>query len=122
MKEIQATQHNLENEKQQRLERDASFGKKLSDEVFRLQERLDQEILSRESVIAAMKEDIEKYNRSKERSDERFAQRMLEEIEVLKNGLRIEAENRERSEDTLAATLQDVVVQLQQGLRIASSR
>lgn len=107
----------LDHERAQRQEKEALLAKKLSEDVFRLQERLDVERHARDAMVAAVKDDLVAATKSRHKSDERLLQELLEDVKGLKAALAEEHEERERSEEHLAAAMNDIVTQVHSGLQ-----
>ena len=114
---LQDVRQAVEQERVQRCEKEALIVKKLGEDVFRLQERLDVERHAREVMLVAVKEDMGKVGKSREKSDERFVRKLREDITALKQQLKAEEESRERGEEHLAQAMEEVVQQVHSGLR-----
>jgi hypothetical protein len=93
------------------------LAKNLSENVLRLQEKLDVERHARESVLAAVREEMHHASRSRDKTDDRALQKLRDDVSALEVHLRRERETRERGEEQLAATMEEVVAQIQLGLR-----
>eukprot|EP00759_Apiculatamorpha_spiralis_P041229 PhF_6_TR39839/c0_g1_i1/m.59240 len=118
---LQEMKQGVEVEKIQRMEKEALLLKRLTEDVHRLQERLDVERHTREQAIKHIKETDPRMGRTGDKSDERFRAHLLDDIECLKTALRLESDARERSEETLASTMDEVVRQVHAGLRLIPS-
>jgi hypothetical protein len=104
----------IEQERTQRVEKEAMLTRKLSEDVFRLQERLDVERHARDEMVAAVRGELAAASRQRHSADEQIVQKLLDDIKAVKLG--IEREEREKGEEHLAAALNDVVRQVQSSL------
>ena len=103
-------------EKNHRIEKEGLLQKKLSEELVRLQERLDVEKHARETMVKAARDEIARAGKQREKSDERVLTRMREDLQILKANYAAEVETREKGEEQLAAAMEDLVSQVQLGL------
>eukprot|EP01027_Heterolobosea_sp_BB2_P005264 GEZU01008073.1.p1 GENE.GEZU01008073.1~~GEZU01008073.1.p1 ORF type:complete len:182 (+),score=66.52 GEZU01008073.1:159-704(+) len=110
----------IETERVSRLEKEAQLLKKMSEDLFRMSERIENEKSVREHSQAALREEFDKLTRGREKNDEKFKAMVLEEIDILKAGLRLESENRATSEEQMVQTIDQIVSELQESLRIVS--
>eukprot|EP00760_Papus_ankaliazontas_P034093 PhM_4_TR6966/c0_g1_i1/m.17319 len=113
----------VEHEKAQRMEKEAMLLKRLTEDVHRMQERLDVERHTRDTALRQVKDDLQRFgaNGGKPAADEKFRIHVLDDIECLKTALQLETEARERGEDGLATTMDELVRQVQAGLRMVPS-
>lgn len=93
------------------------LAKNLAENILRLQEKLDVERHSRESVLVAVREEMHHAARSRDKTDDRALQKLRDDVVALEVQLKRERETRERGEEQLAATMEEVVAQIQLGLR-----
>jgi hypothetical protein len=106
----------LEQERAQRVEKEAMLGRKLSEDVFRLQERLDVERHARDTMVATVREELAGVAKQRHKADAQLVQGLLEDIKATKAQLAAERNEREQGEEHLAAALNDVVRQVKAGL------
>ena len=119
---LQEMKQGVEMEKAQRMEKEALLLKRLTEDVHRLQERLDVERHTREAAFKTAREEGGKKSVAPtDKVDERFKAHVLDDIECLKTALRLEAETRERGEESLASTMDELVRQVHAGLRLVPS-
>jgi hypothetical protein len=116
-KGVQDVQDAVTQEKNHRLEEECLLQKKLSEDVMRLQERLDVEKHAREQMVKAAREEISKAAKMRDKSDERALARLTDDLQRLKASFSLEVEQREKGEEQLAAAMEDVVSQVQLGLK-----
>lgn len=107
----------VEQERKQRSEREILLKKKLQEDTFRLQERIDVERHAREVMTAALQEDIGKAAQVRHKADEKLLAQLREDILSLGARVRQEHDLLERAEETLASNLNDVVEQVSLALR-----
>lgn len=107
----------VEHERAQRQEKEALMAKKLAEDIFRLQERLDVERHARESMLTAVREEMGRVGNSREKTEEKFLARIRQELAQLKTAVFAEQDAREKGEEQLAATMDEVVQQVHAGLR-----
>jgi hypothetical protein len=112
----------VEQERVQRQEKEGLLSKKLSEDVFRLQERIDVERHAREMMLTAVKEEMGQVKKHREKGDERFIRKLNEDIAALKKQLTAEEETRKRGEEHLAKAMEEIVEQLHNGLRVLSGQ
>lgn len=93
------------------------LAKNLTENTYRLQERLDVERHARESMLRGVAEEIAQNGRQREKLDERVIQKLRDELHALEVQLRLEKETREKTEEQLALAMEEVVQQIQLGLR-----
>ena len=117
LSDIRAT---VEQEKLQRMEKEQLLAKKLGEDVFRMQERLDVERHAREVMLTAVKEDMSKFSGTREKSDERFVRKLREDIIKLREQLQAEEETRAQGEEQLAQAMEDIVAQVHGSLKALS--
>lgn len=91
--------------------------KKMDDDLFRLQERLDVERHARENIVRNIREEIAVAAKQREKQDDRILQKLKDDITSVEVLLKRESEIREKGEEQLAATMEEVVAQIQLGLR-----
>ena len=106
----------LERERSQRTEKESLLTRKLSEDVFRLQERLDVEHHAREAMVAGVREEIGAVAKQRHKSDEALVQRLLEDIHTVRQQMGIEREEREKGEEHLATALNEVVQQVRSSI------
>ena len=112
---LQEMKHGVEFEKSQRMEKEAMLLKRLTEDVHRLQERLDVERHMRESLAKQIQTPPPPSNSKS--LDDKFKAHVLDDIECLKVAIRMECETRERGEENLASTMDELVRQVHAGLR-----
>lgn len=95
----------------------ALLAKTLTENLFRLQERLDVERHARESMLRGVTEEIAQTAKQREKFDDRVLQKIRDDVSAVESMLRIEKDTREKTEEQLAVALEDVVTQVQLGLR-----
>ena len=114
---ISDVRHALEQERSQRLEKEALLGKKLTEDAFRIQERQDVERHAREAMVAALREELQKVATTRAKHDERLLLQLHEDVASLRAAVKGEQGERERGEEHLAATMNEVVKQVHEGLQ-----
>lgn len=92
------------------------LAKNLAENILRLQEKLDVERHTRESVLQAVREEMHA-TKNRDKIEDRALQRLRDDISALEVQLKRERETREKGEEQLAATMEEVVSQIQLGLR-----
>ena len=114
---VQDVKSALGHERAQRLEKEQLLGKKLTEDVFRLQERLDVERHAREQMVGEVRSDLGRAARKREKSDVRLLLQLQDDVRAMAGALEAERDQRERGEEQLAATMDDMVGQVNQGLQ-----
>eukprot|EP00761_Pharyngomonas_kirbyi_P006711 gb/GECH01006719.1/.p1 GENE.gb/GECH01006719.1/~~gb/GECH01006719.1/.p1 ORF type:complete len:285 (+),score=79.38 gb/GECH01006719.1/:1-855(+) len=120
LSQIEELQAQLENERIARAEKDAQLMKKISEETSRIQERLESEKAERDHVLSTVRDEADKGEKARDKSLEKFRSMMLDEIDILKQALRMETEAREGSEEQMMDTIDHIVNQLKESFRIVS--
>ncbi|KAG9392451.1 SF-assemblin [Carpediemonas membranifera] len=120
VKQVAAVQQALEAEKVARLEREAAILKRVSDDNYRLQEKIESERVGREGIVSTIRDEIESLDRQRQRFAERQQSTLLEEIAEMKERLDMEISGRESSEAQICQTIDEVVAGLQSGIHLMS--
>eukprot|EP01012_Entosiphon_sulcatum_P057390 TRINITY_DN81146_c0_g1_i1.p1 TRINITY_DN81146_c0_g1~~TRINITY_DN81146_c0_g1_i1.p1 ORF type:complete len:292 (+),score=82.32 TRINITY_DN81146_c0_g1_i1:132-1007(+) len=107
----------LEQEKVSRVEKEAQILRKISEDVYKVQERADIERASREAGLEKVREEFAKALKQRDQFEEKFRAKTLEEIDALKQSLRVETEMRESGEEQLAHSVDGIVQQLHDTLK-----
>jgi hypothetical protein len=115
-KGVQDVQDAVTQEKHHRLEEECLLQKKLSEDVGRLQERIDVEKHAREAMLKEAREEIGRASKHRDKSDERVMARLTEDLRTLRANFAAETEKRQRGEEQLAAAMEEIVSQVQLGL------
>jgi len=121
-KQLSALRTTFEMEKVSRLEREAQILKRVGDDIFRIQEKLDAERVAREAALTSLRDELDSSAHSRAKADEKFQIRMMEEINNLRNTMFTELKERENAENQIVATLDDVVLGLQGGFHIINKK
>eukprot|EP01064_Diplonema_japonicum_P028452 TRINITY_DN4362_c0_g1_i2.p1 TRINITY_DN4362_c0_g1~~TRINITY_DN4362_c0_g1_i2.p1 ORF type:complete len:244 (+),score=96.91 TRINITY_DN4362_c0_g1_i2:116-847(+) len=117
---VQTLKNTLEQDKVQRMEKEAQMLRKGAEDAYRIQERLDIEKHARDVGFEGLREAIAKLSQDKDKHDEKFKSLMLADIEQLKAAVRFEHEEREQSEEQLVATMDQIVQKVEDALRVVS--
>eukprot|EP00698_Gefionella_okellyi_P005846 TRINITY_DN15281_c0_g1_i1.p1 TRINITY_DN15281_c0_g1~~TRINITY_DN15281_c0_g1_i1.p1 ORF type:complete len:296 (+),score=73.29 TRINITY_DN15281_c0_g1_i1:33-890(+) len=111
----------ISEERTTRVDREAMVLKKISDESYKLQERVNQERVNRESALTQLSSEFTVSASARKKSDERFQSKILDDITQFKQTLAEERAAREQAEAHLLAAIEDVVHNLQGAVQIANS-
>eukprot|EP01063_Lacrimia_lanifica_P035783 TRINITY_DN690_c0_g2_i1.p1 TRINITY_DN690_c0_g2~~TRINITY_DN690_c0_g2_i1.p1 ORF type:complete len:298 (+),score=163.96 TRINITY_DN690_c0_g2_i1:124-894(+) len=117
---VQNIKNTLDQEKVQRMEKEAQLLRKSAEDVHRLQERLDDEKRAREVDVGSLRDAIRKLSSDKDKHDEKFRSLVLSDIDQLKAAVRCEHDSREQAEEQLAATMAQIVDQFEDAFRVVS--
>lgn len=109
--------HALDQETKQRLERETLLSRKLQEDIFRLEERIDVEHHTRDAMTLALRQDIDRASKERAKADERLLQQLRTDLATLKSKLLEEAVERQRTQDELTVALSSVVDQVKGTLR-----
>ena len=104
-----------------RLERETQIVKRVGDDLFRMQEKLDAERVARESTLTILREELDEGNRARNKSAERIQTLIMEEIASLKNGLLNETQSREEADESIVTALNEYTKTLQDSLRVVNT-
>ncbi len=110
----------LENERVARLEKEAMILKKTAEDLNRVHEKLEFEKSYREQSQNALLQEIQKLDNDRTKQEQIFKQYTMDELEILKQSLRMEQQAREAAEEQLVQTIDGIVAQLQESLRIVT--
>jgi len=121
MLKIDASKAGLDDEKVSRLEREAQTLKRVGEDVFRLQERIEQEKSQREAALHSMQSELNEVAGGRNLSDEKFQALILGEIAALKSKLQVERDERVCEDEQIVLAINDYTKALQDGLRIVSA-
>lgn len=121
MLKIDETKASLEDERVSRLEREAQTLKRVGEDIFRLQERIEKEKSNREASLHSMQSELNEMAGGRNLSDEKFQALILGEIANLKNKMQMEREERISEDEQIVLAINDYTKALQDGLRIVSA-
>mmetsp|Transcript_7855 Transcript_7855/g.26087 ORF Transcript_7855/g.26087 Transcript_7855/m.26087 type:complete len:293 (-) Transcript_7855:597-1475(-) len=111
----------LDDERVNRLEREAETLKRVGEEMFRLQEKVDNERGQREATTQSLATELQNMSRARGSSDEKFEAHVLSEMSNLKNALLLEREERCTEDEQIVVALNATTAALQDGLRIVNN-
>lgn len=118
--QLEELQSQLENERISRAEKDAQLMKKISEETTRIHDRFEAEKADRDHVLQFVRDEADKSEKARDKSLEKFRSMILDEIDILKQALRMETEAREGAEEQMMDTIDHIVNQLRESFRIVS--
>ncbi|KAL9652816.1 hypothetical protein ABK040_010848 [Willaertia magna] len=115
LEQLQHVKSLIEEERILRLEKEAQLLRKISDEISKFNQKFDFERSSRESFMSSVREEV-----IKEKIDKDLKKRLFNEIDLLKEELRIERETREQIDEQIVGSIDAIVKQVQESLRIVT--
>ena len=117
---VDECQASVDDERVQRLEREAATLKRVGEDVIRLQEKVDGERGVREAAMAELGTIIDAVVRRQETHDDKFQTVVLTEIAAIKGALNAEKEERVAEDEQIVHAINDYTRALQDGLRIVN--
>ncbi|GMH41961.1 hypothetical protein BSKO_09880 [Bryopsis sp. KO-2023] len=110
----------IDDERVARLEREAHTLKRVGEDIFRVQEKIDEEASIRESDISKMRGEMQEVMGVRNSSESKFQSVVLEEINQIKAKVQAETEARVAEDEEIVNAINDYTRALQDGLRIVS--
>lgn len=110
-----------EKDRASRLQREASIVKQLTDHEHEVAKTFGDATTARERRYAKIKKLLEDNIRLRSKAEERFELMMEQDLNALKNQLRLERETREREDDDIVEALNRYTTKLQASLKILNS-
>ena len=117
---VDECQASVDDERVQRLEREAATLKRVGEDVFRLQEKVDGERGVREAAVAQLGSELRSLATRAETHDDTFQTIVLTEIAAVKSALNAEKEERVAEDEQIVHAINDYTRALQDGLRIVN--
>jgi Skp family chaperone for outer membrane proteins len=117
---VDECQTSIDDERVERLEREANTLKRVGEDIFKLQEKVDVERAAREGGVNALREQLEGITRRADTHDDKFQTIALTEIASLKSALNAEKEERVAEDEQIVHAINDYTRALQDGLRIVN--
>eukprot|EP01059_Diplonema_ambulator_P015991 TRINITY_DN2722_c0_g1_i1.p1 TRINITY_DN2722_c0_g1~~TRINITY_DN2722_c0_g1_i1.p1 ORF type:complete len:283 (+),score=152.72 TRINITY_DN2722_c0_g1_i1:32-850(+) len=117
---VQTLKNTLEQDKVQRMEKEAQVLRKSAEDTNKIQNMLAVEKQARDVGFEGLREAIAKLSQDKDKHDEKFKSLVLADIEQLKAVVRMEHDEREQSEEQLVATMDQIVQKVEDALRVIS--
>ncbi|KAF0974389.1 hypothetical protein FDP41_006421 [Naegleria fowleri] len=110
----------IEEERMNRMEKEAQLTRKINDEYFKVSQKLESEKKARELFITSTREDMERVEQAKARIDQDFRTRIFEEVDNLREELRRETEQREIVDEQIVNSLDTIIKQVHDSLRMVT--
>ena len=117
---VDECQTGIDDERVERLEREANTLKRVGEDIFRLQEKVDAERVARETGVNALRTQLDDVVRRADTHDDKFQTIVLTEIASLKSALNAEKEERVAEDEQIVHAINDYTRALQDGLRIVN--
>jgi len=111
----------FDEDRAQRLEREAVIVKQLTDHEQEVNESFEKQIESREARYSAVREVLEDNIKLRDKTESRFQAFFDKELNRLKNDFRNESEVREREDDEIVEALNRYTLKLQTSLKVVNS-
>ena len=121
MLKLDGSTQGLEAERVSRLEREAQTLKRVGEDIFRLQERIESEKAHREASLHSLQSEVNELAGGRSLGDEKFQALVLTEIASLKQKIQAERDERVSEDEQIVLAINDYTKALQDGLRIVSS-
>jgi len=106
----------LEQEKVSRLEKEAQLQLKLAQDIMKTQENLEHEHKEREASVLQTRTEFMDIIKDRDKSDEHFRLKVMEDLSCLKTAIQVETETRESVEEHITQTIATVTEQIQTSL------
>jgi len=116
---VDETQAGLDDERVARLEREAQSLKRVGEDIFRLQEKLDLERVTREQTLGMVQADLREVVGHRAVNDDKFQAVVLGEIAHIKNAMQLERDERIAEDEQIVHAINDYTQAMQDGLRLA---
>lgn len=116
---VDETQAALDDERVARLEREAQTLKRVGEDIFRTQEKIDMERVTRENTLSQIQAEVRETISGRAMSDDKFQAVVLGEIANLKNAVQVEREERITEDEQIVHAINDYTQAMQDGLRLA---
>ncbi len=112
----------FEIEKLARMQREAITLKRVGDEVFRMEQKVNAERLAREAAIVLMKDDFYAALRARVKSDEAFKADVAHKMSIVERDLEGETRQRLATEERLSKSVSEYAVSMRAGIEAVHGR
>eukprot|EP00892_Ulva_mutabilis_P001376 jgi/Ulvmu1/11239/UM073_0011.1 len=111
----------VDEERFSRLEQERQSLKRIGEDLFKVNERIECEKKCREHAIAELASEVHEFEQNKRAQEGQFQTRMAEEIGMLRDRLNVETTERMQEDETIVTAINEYTRALQEGLRIVGS-
>jgi hypothetical protein len=111
----------VEQERVARIEKETQILKKLTEEVYKLSEKVQLEKSKKDQTLTMLREEFQKNEIERSQAHEHFRQRVLEELNIMKQALKAETENREAAQEQIAITIDQIVSKIKESFKMFSN-
>jgi len=116
---VDEAQGAVEEERAVRIDRETQNLKRVGEDIFRVQEKVDVERCTREGALTAMQAELREAISSRLHNDDKFQAVVLGEISSLKTAVQLEREERVSEDEQIVFAINDYTQAMQDGLRLA---
>ena len=110
----------VEDERLNRLDRESQMMRKFNDEYYKLSQKLDTEKKSREIFMNSTREEIERIEQAKAKIDQDFRAQLFEEIDSIRDEIKVEKEQREIVDEQIVSSLDTIIKEVHDSLRLVT--
>jgi len=122
VKEISCLRQQMEQDKKERVQRDAAYLKRISEVDYGVDSNFESGFALLTQQTDAIKMDISSLSRTDDSSEEQFRAFILEEVASLKSILTMASQAREQTDDEIVKAINEYTNALQKGLQTANHR
>lgn len=118
---VEEVQGSVDDERVNRLEREAQTLKRIGDDVFKCQEKIDIQRKDMDAHVQSMQAEMQNITGTKNSTEDKFQAVVTSELSMLKAALAAEREERQSEDEQIVHAINDYTRALQDGLRIVNN-
>ena len=118
---VEEVQGSVDDERVNRLEREAQTLKRIGDDVFKCQEKIDVQRRDMDAHVQSLQAEVQSVTGAKNSAEDRFQAVVQNELNALKAAVAAEREERQSEDEQIVHAINDYTRALQDGLRIVNN-